>query len=233
MRYFAPGDRTKAKVTALHAKERNVMTSVGVVLVLALLFTSFSLFADKLSNGLKGVSPDCPQWILDNQAAIEVRYLDFEGKIRQGIIIADFRLAEDIQKVFQVALESRFVIRQVRPVNEFGWDDFVSMTEDNTSAFNYRTVPFSKSLSNHAYGCAIDINPRENPYYNDGKIFPEGAGYDIKAPGTLAADHPVVIEFKKRGWRWGGDWKSKDYQHFDKRLLREKADGNKRYYSWK
>jgi hypothetical protein len=33
----------------------------------------------------------------------------------------------------------------------------------------------------------------------------------------LIKDDRAVYLFKKRGWRWGGDWHSiKDYQHFDK-----------------
>lgn len=213
--------------------KRNLSYAAGFTFAAVFLLCTILRAADNLSTGLKGVSKECPSWILDNQAAIEVQYLDFDGNIRTGIVIADFRLAEDIQSVFHTALESRFPVRQIRPISNFGWDDFASMEADNTSAFNYRSIPFSTKLSYHAYGCAIDINPRENPYYKDGRIYPEGASYDVKKAGTFSSEHPIVREFKTRGWRWGGDWKTKDYHHFDKWLPRERAAGNKKYYSWK
>ena len=38
------------------------------------------------------------------------------------------------------------------------------MAADNTSAFNFRVVAGSGTLSQHAFGRAIDINPVENPW---------------------------------------------------------------------
>ena len=42
--------------------------------------------------------------------------------------------------------------------------DTNSIGHNNTSAFNYRVVPGTDRLSNHAMGFAIDLNPVENPY---------------------------------------------------------------------
>ncbi|MDA3900310.1 MAG: M15 family metallopeptidase [Spirochaetes bacterium] len=185
-----------------------------------------------LKEALKGVNSDCPEWILSNQALIEVYYYGFDGKLHKGQIVADFRLADDLRAVFKIIHDTKFAVKQVKPVSDYNWDDFKSMKADNTSAFNYRVVPFSKTLSKHAYGCAIDINPVENPYYTKDAVYPEGAVYDPTAPGTLSASDRIVAEFKKRGWRWGGDWKNKDYQHFDITLEKKAAMGNKKYYVW-
>lgn len=184
------------------------------------------------SEALKGVNPDCPEWILNNQAVIEVYYYGFDKKIHKGQIVADCRLADDIHSIFKVAFDMKFPIRHAKPITVYNWDDFESMRRDNTSAFNYREIPFSKRLSKHAYGWAIDINTRENPYFTKGAVYPEGAVYDPKAPGTLYTGHPVVTKFKELGWRWGGDWKSKDYQHFDKTLSKTGAKSNKKVYLW-
>ncbi|MFW5808337.1 MAG: M15 family metallopeptidase [Spirochaetota bacterium] len=188
--------------------------------------------AMSLEQALDGADPDCPGWILENQALIDVVYYGFDGKIHRGQVVADCRLADDIQHVFKAAYDVRFPVRQARPISVYGWDDFESMRQDNTSAFNYRTIPFTNNLSRHAYGWAIDINTRENPYYTKGTVYPEGAQYNPDAPGTLYAGHPVVREFKKRGWRWGGDWKNKDYQHFDIRLEEKAVSGNRKHYPW-
>ena len=100
------------------------------------------------------------------------------------------------------------------------------MEDNNTSCFNYRPVEGTSSLSKHALGLAIDINPFYNPYitYNkDGseKVSPANAS----AYADRTASFPYKIDendlcyqlFKEHGFTWGGHWNScKDYQHFQK-----------------
>ena len=93
------------------------------------------------------------------------------------------------------------------------------MAADNTSAFNCRRVAGSTSWSEHAYGRAIDINPRENPSVENGRVYPRnGAAYADRsrhAKGMIHAGDAVVRAFAAEGWGWGGSWNSpKDYQHF-------------------
>ena len=67
-------------------------------------------------------------------------------------------------------------------------------------AFNFRPIRGSRHLSNHAYACAIDIDPDHNPL---------GGRH-----GRMPAD--VVDLFKAEGWRWGGDYHGrKDWMHFE------------------
>ena len=65
---------------------------------------------------------------------------------------------------------------------------------------------------------ALDINPYLNPViYSDGRIEPPGAVYRPGAPGTFFPEHPLLEEFRKRGWTWGGNFITlKDNHHFDK-----------------
>ena len=183
-------------------------------------------------DSIDGVSEECPQWILDNQVLIDVLYYGFDEKIHQGQLLADARVAGDLQIVFMLMLVTRFPLESVVPISQLDWDDFESMRRNNTSAFNYRSIPFSDRLSSHAYGLAIDINPVQNPYYTGTQIFPENAVYDPSTPGTLFDDHPVVRLFKILGWRWVGDWYEKDYQHFDKQLDRIELEDVQNHCSW-
>lgn len=183
-------------------------------------------------DSIDGVSEECPQWILDNQVLIDVLYYGFDEKIHQGQLLADTRVAEDLQLIFMQMYLLEFPLESVIPICEFGWDDDESMRLNNTSAFNYRCVPGTDRLSSHAYGLAIDINPLLNPYYSYGRISPEGAVYDPSVPGTLYEGHPVVSLFKFLGWRWGGDWSEPDYQHFDKRLEEIELSGIGHHHEW-
>jgi hypothetical protein len=184
------------------------------------------------NESINGVSDECPQWILNNQVLIDMVYYGFDEKIHRGQLVADARVAGDLQVVFILMLVIRFPLESVAPISQFDWDDFESMRQNNTSAFNYRNVPFSDRLSNHAYGFAIDINPAQNPYYTGQQVFPESAVYDPSIPGTLYDGHPVVRIFKILGWRWGGDWYEKDYQHFDRQLEKIALEDVHNHYSW-
>jgi len=162
------------------------------------------------------------------QTIVDVLYYSFDGKFHKGQLVIDERLANDIREVFRVALETRFPIKSVIPISHDRfykngkWNsDGQSMVSNNTSAFNYRKATGSKNLSMHAYGFAIDINPVQNPYIKKRTVYPRGAVYDVRKPGTLTRNGPIVRTFLRLGWTWGGNWKSlKDYQHFEKVLPR-------------
>lgn len=172
-------------------------------------------------ESLEGVSGECPRWILENQVLLDVAHWGFDGRLHRGQIVVDERVAGDLRLVFLQMLLIGFPLESVVPISELGWDDSVSMSMNNTSGFNYRTVPGTDRLSRHAYGLAIDINPFLNPYCPGGRVSPPGAVYDPEVPGALYAGHPVVELFRLLGWRWGGDWTDRDYQHFDKPLESE------------
>lgn len=162
----------------------------------------------------------CPEDIIELQELIEVRYYSFDGKIHQGQIVIHRDLIEDIKEIFNVILKQKFPITSVIPVADprFHWDDDLAMEAGNSSGFNYRVIARTTRLSNHAHGRAIDINPRQNPYYIT-KDFakPKNAIYNVKAPGTIIRGDVLYCAFKEMGWVWGGDWMDReDYQHFEK-----------------
>jgi len=169
---------------------------------------------------------DAPPEFKEKQRLIDVLYYSFDGKIHKGQIVIEDRLVGDIREVFRVALENKFPITSVIPIShdlffkDGKWNnDDQSMLSNNTSGYNYRTITGGKSLSKHAYGFAIDINPVQNPYIKGNIVLPHYAVYDTRKPGTLTLNSPVVKTFISLGWTWGGNWKSlKDYQHFEKVL---------------
>lgn len=158
---------------------------------------------------------------------VHVLHYDFEGQIQEGELICNQAVAQDLVEIFYELYEIQYPIEKIRLIDEYSADDEASMADNNTSCFNYRTVPGSTKLSNHSYGFAIDINPLYNPYVRtrDGKelISPDNA-----VPyADRSADFPHKIDrndlcyriFIEHGFTWGGSWNSsKDYQHFEKRV---------------
>ncbi len=167
--------------------------------------------------------PDTPQDVLRQLTVVTVQYYGFDNTPHQGQVVVHKALAEDIRRVFEVILATSFPIESILPIahpliqakGPYG----LSSDTNNTSAYVWRPITGGGAVSLHALGLAIDINPRLNPYRKGDLILPPGAVYDPAKPGTLTPDCPVVREFKRLGWEWGGDWAAKgkvDFMHFQK-----------------
>lgn len=162
----------------------------------------------------------------DDLCYLHILHYDFDGNPAEGELICNVAIAQDLVEIFYELYRNEYQLESVLLIDEFDGDDNVSMEANNTSCFNYRVVEGSTSLSKHALGLAIDINPLYNPYITykaDGteNIAPVSA----EAYADRSASFPYKIDendlcyklFKEHGFTWGGDWNScKDYQHFQK-----------------
>lgn len=77
----------------------------------------------------------------------------------------------------------------------------------SVGGYNLRNITGGSTLSYHAFGAAIDVNPTDNPYSNT----PGG--------GTLTTNLPSNVSdiAAKWGMQWGGNWSTlKDPMHFQK-----------------
>lgn len=161
---------------------------------------------------------------------LNILYIDFHGEEQVGEIICNKAIAQDLVEIFYELYLAGYPLESVRLVDEYGGDDTLSMEHNNTSCFNFRVVDGTSSLSKHAYGLAIDINPLYNPYVT----WPNGKQRVSPAAGWAYADRsldfPNKIDendlcyqlFTEHGFAWGGHWRTmKDYQHFQKALPEE------------
>jgi peptidoglycan LD-endopeptidase CwlK len=162
------------------------------------------------------VGKEIPKDIRNTLTLVTVPYFSFDTQICKGQLVVHIALAEEVREIFTSLYEMRFPIERMTPIVAYGWDDSLSMRENNTSAFNYRFIACTDRLSNHAHGRALDINPMQNPYtQRDGVVVPSGARYDPTQPGTVTPE--IAAIFKTYGWTWGGEWEAnKDWQHFEK-----------------
>jgi hypothetical protein len=160
---------------------------------------------------------------IDDLRYVRVLYYGFDGQVRTGELVVNKTIAEDIMAIFRALYDAKYPIGKMVLVDEYGGDDNLSMLDNNTSSFNYRVVNNSTTLSKHAQGLAIDINPLYNPwiYTLDGKTVidpPAGEKYadrTLDIPYYIKHDDLCYKLFTEHGFTWGGDWESsKDYQHF-------------------
>lgn len=164
--------------------------------------------------------PRCPSF--EDLRLLSLPHWDFAGDVQTGELVVAAELSSEILRIFAGLFHLGFPIERMELIDAYGGDDNASMAANNCSSFNFRNVAGTDVLSKHAFGMAIDINPRCNPMIvGDAVHPPEGAAYldrsDLR-PGMITRPGPVVDLFAAHGWEWGGDWSPmKDYHHFTKR----------------
>ena len=89
---------------------------------------------------------------------LNVQHIDFQGQTRQGTIICNRKITNDLRAIFEALYKAKYPIERIQPISDYDNDDERSMQANNTSCYCYRPIEGSKKLSNHALGMAIDIN---------------------------------------------------------------------------
>jgi hypothetical protein len=90
----------------------------------------------------------------------------------------------------------------LQDIHEQGLDDKIH-PEQYAGCYYPRFIAGTSTLSNHAFGLALDINAVENQRGTVGLI-----------------DRGVVAVFEKWGFTWGGDWAYTDPMHFELNSIR-------------
>ena len=158
---------------------------------------------------------------------LRVLHVNRHGKTQMGELVCNKAIANDLVAIFKKLYEAGYRIERMVLIDEYGAIDEISMSDNNTSCFNFRKINGSAKLSKHSLGMAVDINPRTNPcvHPKTGVVEPaNGKDYaynrDKHKSGIIKLiNHQDLCYklFKAHGFKWGGDWKSVvDYQHFEK-----------------
>lgn len=165
--------------------------------------------------------PDKDSVDKDSLDYLEITYYGFDNKPHIGDMVVSKKVSKEVIDIFKELYENKYPIEKVSIIDNYGADDELSMSDNNTSSFCYRVVDGSKVLSNHSKGLAIDINPLINPMVKNGVVSPKkGQDYierNENIKGMIKKGDACYNAFTKRGWTWGGEWSNlKDYQHFEK-----------------
>jgi len=165
----------------------------------------------------------CPVGLGDLRL-LTVSHVGFDGRMHHGQLVVNRRAARPLAGAFRTMYRNNFPIRHMRLRDFYG--PARERPDDVTASFECRqAVPSpctggtgTGTWSNHAYGLAVDINPRENPYVGCGQSRdPTARSYrdrGRKRPGMIGGR--TVRAFAAGGWGWGGSWSgdTKDYMHF-------------------
>lgn len=212
--------------------QEEIVTQEPVAEPVALFSAREIVEGDDVYNRIIGKSyVDNPNVALSDLRYLTISYYNFNHQVKEGEMIVNKAIADDVINIFKELYDIEYEIYSMRLIDDF-WtgdgdtSDTASCDANNTSSFCYREITGGGNLSNHAWGCAIDLNPQQNPYvsYKSGspKWSHENANDYIDR--SVVKDHMIVEGdecyniFAKYGFGWGGAWKTiKDYQHFEKK----------------
>jgi hypothetical protein len=165
----------------------------------------------------------CPVW-MSQLRVLSYRYYGFDRRTHIGQIVVNAEVASPLARVFGKLYRMRFPIRDGAFASTYG--PHPDRSGDVTASFECRNAAASPCSSSstthhwsmHAYGEAVDLDPRENPYVGCGMTRDKTALSYLRRsrhrPGMVT---PAVRRaFASIGWGWGGSWfgSTKDYMHF-------------------
>ena len=189
--------------------------------------TGFSavLIPHKIATLMRGKSyPKGALVPLEDLRYVQVKHIGFDGKTHRGELVVHKSVSCEVVEIFKELYKEQYPIEKMRLVDYYDANDQKSMADNNSSSFCWRMITSGGLLSYHALGLAIDINPLQNPYVRGSVIEPiEGKEFinrEQNVQGMIFENDAAVRAFKKRGWKWGGNWKKTkgyyDLQHFEK-----------------
>jgi hypothetical protein len=165
----------------------------------------------------------CPVWMSELRV-LSYRYYGFDKQTHIGQIVVNAKVAQPLSEVFGQLYRLRFPVRDGAFASTYS--SHPDQSGDVTASFECRNAAASPCSGNatthhwsmHAYGEAVDLDPRENPYVGCGMTRDKTArSYRNRSRHRPGMVTPAVRRaFASVGWGWGGSWygSTKDYMHF-------------------
>lgn len=131
----------------------------------------------------RGAGAYDPGWARANLTHVHCPWALHMGAIAIPHIVIHKKCAASLARVLACVWDE--VGRSEAKIHELRYDVF-------SGSFVYRTKRGARSLSMHAYACAIDWDAPDNQMHARRHLFTN--------------ESPLIRAFKREGWIWGGDW---------------------------
>ena len=150
---------------------------------------------------------------------LRLSFHGFDGRPHTGELVVHASVAGDVLDVFGRLFAASYPIEEMRLPTTADLDAPPTGDGNNTVAYVCRNTIGATTLSAHAYGLAVDVNPFLNPYRKGDLVLPELASAYLDRsrhrPGMILRGGVVTRAFARVGWTWGGDFRSVwDPMHF-------------------
>ena len=82
----------------------------------------------------------------ENLRYIHVLHVGFDNQVHEGELVVNKDIADDVLEIFKELYESEYQIEKVRFIDEYDADDEASMSDNNSSAFNFRFISHTTKI---------------------------------------------------------------------------------------
>ena len=158
---------------------------------------------------------------------LHVLYRDRNKMTQEGELIVNQYIAEDVLEILLELYKANYQIKSIGIADHRIVEDrdlVCSQAIKDNISMCFRTYSLVDHEVKHGLGLALDINPKFNPYMENGEIVPIMDGLVNEHTANRDSDFPFMIRdtdlcvrlFKEHGFEWGGDWEDpKNYMHFE------------------
>lgn len=87
---------------------------------------------------------------LTSLAYLQISYWGFDNLPHTGEMIVNSKLQNDVIEIFKELYDIHYPIEKIKLIDEYNANDEASMSDNNSSAFCYRVIAGTNSLSNHS-----------------------------------------------------------------------------------
>jgi D-alanyl-D-alanine carboxypeptidase len=157
---------------------------------------------------------------------LTLRYWGFDDRAHTGQLVVNASAVAPLSTVFGKLYDMHFPIHHMAFAYIYDKNARIPADGDLSGSFECRQAVPSPCTggtgtghwSMHAYGLAVDINARENPYVGCGMTRDKTAlSFMNRSRVRKGMVTPAVVAaFRSVGWGWGGSWtgSTHDYMHF-------------------
>lgn len=160
--------------------------------------------------------------LVDDLILIRFIHWDFNGKDKVGQIVLHRNITGAFIEIMKIAYDIQYPLTQAVILDDVAikGNYRLSLETNNTSGFHSGKDASGMGLSKHAYGLAIDLNPRINPMViNEKLVFPSNSNTfvdnSVYHSGRLHETHDIVLAFMERGFEWHGFLDTPNFHRFE------------------
>ena len=95
---------------------------------------------------------------------LHVLHKTLDGATKEGELVCNVKIADVLLGIFKDLYAANYPIEKIRLIDEYDADDEKSMSDNNSSCFNFRFISHTTTVSKHGAGLNI-INLRSKSYF--------------------------------------------------------------------
>lgn len=187
---------------------------------------------DNIKNKIITINniPEKSKETLDDLSYLTIPYINFKGDVKDGHMIVDSKVADEILEIFQELYNIKYPINKIEIPEEYydendNTKDCESSAIDENDTYSY----YYGSTTSQLTGNALVLNPKINPKISNGKAEHENASKYVNRKDTnnlsneeksalITKESEAYKIFKKYGWTWNGeDEDNPNYGYFEKK----------------